>query len=414
MTAGSLDVAIIGAGPYGLSIAAHLREAGVEHCLFGVPMEAWADHMPAGMNLKTDASSSDLSDPEGVATYQRFCVEHGVATKGVPVALATFLAYGRDFASRFAPAAEGKRLVRLDRAAGGLEIEFDDGSRLTARRVVIASGIMPFYHVPPEFRDLPPELLSHSSAYGPLDRLDGKQVAIIGAGASALDLAALLNERGTAVTLITRAPQFTIFGTPGPPRPLLERLRAPSSRLGPGWLFRLSEESPRLVRWFPEAQRRAILRRAFVPAGGYDLQGRVMGQVPLRLGCRVERALERGGRVLLELCALDGAREAFACDHLLAATGYRIDVARLDFLPARISAGLRTTEGSPHLSFDYQSSVDGLYFVGPTAAYAFGAAMRFVYGAMHPARRLARHLPKALLRRSVRAGAISAPQASPH
>lgn len=413
MTAGSLDVAIIGAGPYGMSIGAHLRAARVEHRVFGVPMEAWADHMPAGMNLKTDASSSDLSDPEGLATYQRFCAERGIASKGAAVGLATFLAYGRDFASRFAPEAEGKHLVRLDRAAGGLEIEFDDGEKLTARRVVIATGIMPFYHVPQEFRDLPQELFSHSSTYGPLDRLDGREVAIIGAGASGLDLAALLHERGTAVTLIVREPQVTIFGMPGPPRPLLERLRAPSSRLGPGWFFRLSEESPRLVRWFPEAQRQAILRGAFVPAGGYDLQGRVIGRVPLRLGCRVERASERGGRVLLQLRGLDGAREEFLCDHLLAATGYRIDLARLEYLSERTKAGLRTTEGSPHLSLDYESSVGGLYFVGPASAYAFGAAMRFVYGAMHPARRLARHLPKALLRRSVRTGALSVPAASP-
>ncbi|HEV2302417.1 MAG TPA: FAD-dependent oxidoreductase [Stellaceae bacterium] len=414
MTAGRLDVAIIGAGPYGLSIAAHLRAARVEHRLFGTPMEAWADHMPAGMNLKTDASSSDLSDPERRLTFRRFCAEHAIAADAAPVPLATFLAYGRAFASQCAPEAELKRLVRLDRGLGGFEIEFDDGESLTARRVVIATGILPFCHVPAELRHLPAALLSHSSSYGPLDRLDGKEVAIIGAGASALDLAALLTERGTAVTVIARRPQVTILGAPGPPRTILQRLRAPSSRLGPGWFFRLSEESPRLARLLPAAQRRAMLRATSAPSGGHDLEGRVVGRVPLHLGRSVERVSEHGGRVLVETHARDGTREGFACDHLLAATGYRIDVARLDFLSERIKAGLRAADGSPTLSADFQSSIDGLYFVGPNAAYAFGPAMRFVYGAMHPARRLARDLPKALFRRSIRAAVVRALAARPH
>lgn len=412
MTAASLDVAIIGAGPYGLSIAAHLRAARVEHRIFGAPMQAWADHMPSGMHLKTDASSSDLSDPQGQATFGRFCIEHAMARDGAPVALATFLAYGRDFASRFAPQAEPKRLVRLDRAAGGLEIEFDDGESLTARRVVIATGILPFYHVPAELRQLPLELLSHSSAYGSLDRLDGKEVAILGAGASALDLAALLSERGTAVTLFARQRQVTILGMPGPPRTLLQRLRAPSSRLGPGWLFRLSEESPRLTRLLPPALRRGMLYAAFRPSGGHDLKGRVAGRVPLCLGHSIERASAHAGRVLLETVAHDGTRGEFACDHVLAATGYRIEIARLEFLSARIRAGMHVADGSPALSADYESAEGGLYFVGPNAAYAFGPVMRFVYGAVHPARRLARHLPKALFRRSIRSAAVRALEAN--
>lgn len=412
--AGWLDVAIIGAGPYGLSIAAHLRAARVEHRIFGAPMQAWADHMPPGMNLKTDARSSDLSDPAGRATFGRFCEERGLAADGAVVPLATFLAYGQAFAARFAPEAENKRLVRLDRAVGGLEIEFDDGEVLTARRVVVATGILPFYHVPAELRQLPPELLSHSSAYGPLARLDGKEVAIIGAGASALDLAALLHERGTAVTVIARRPQVTILGSPGPPRPLLQRLRAPSSRLGPGWLFRLSEEWPDLVRLVPPAQRRAMLRSAFAPSGGRDLDGRVIGRVPLRLGRSLEHASVRSGRVLVETIARDGTHETFAGDHLLAATGYRIEIARLDFLSARITAGLRVVDGSPALSADFESSEGALYFVGPNAAYAFGPVMRFVYGAAHAANRLARHLPKALFRRSVRSAAINALGATSH
>ena len=72
-----LDVAIIGAGPYGLSIAAHLAKRGVSHRIFGIPMESWARSMPRGMALKSDGRSSDLSDPDGLLTLKAYCKSHG-------------------------------------------------------------------------------------------------------------------------------------------------------------------------------------------------------------------------------------------------------------------------------------------------------------------------------------------------
>src|SRR5215472_6714736 len=39
----AIDIAIIGAGPYGLSLAAHLREYGVHFRIFGQPMQFWCD-----------------------------------------------------------------------------------------------------------------------------------------------------------------------------------------------------------------------------------------------------------------------------------------------------------------------------------------------------------------------------------
>src|SRR5665213_655470 len=94
-----LDVAIIGAGPYGLSIAAHLTKAGIEHRIFGVPMQSWDKSMPKGMALKSDGRSSDLSDPDGTSTLKAFCQSQGYPHHDTqwPIPVEVFTEYGLAF-----------------------------------------------------------------------------------------------------------------------------------------------------------------------------------------------------------------------------------------------------------------------------------------------------------------------------
>jgi cation diffusion facilitator CzcD-associated flavoprotein CzcO len=66
------QAAIIGAGPYGLSIAAHLNACGVRPQVFGRPMSGWRDGMPRGMRLKSDGFASSLSNPSGEFTLKAF------------------------------------------------------------------------------------------------------------------------------------------------------------------------------------------------------------------------------------------------------------------------------------------------------------------------------------------------------
>jgi cation diffusion facilitator CzcD-associated flavoprotein CzcO len=89
----AVDVAIVGAGPYGLSVAAHLRGAGVSYRQFGLPMHLWRDAMPRGMFLKSQGFASNLSDPERSHTLEAFCAKTGrpYASYGLPVALDTFV-----------------------------------------------------------------------------------------------------------------------------------------------------------------------------------------------------------------------------------------------------------------------------------------------------------------------------------
>jgi thioredoxin reductase len=404
-----LDVAIIGAGPYGLSIAAHLRGAGVDHRIFGTPMDFWQCHMPPGMLLKSDGAGSDLSDPEGRLTLAAFCREQGIDHHPnlLPVALETFVAYGIAFQARVAPRVEAKRLVALTGTGVGHRLDFDDGESVSVRHVIMATGVLPFAHIPDELAHLPAELASHSSNYGPLDALEGREVVIVGGGSSGLDFAALLHERGSPVTVVARTARPNIHTPPLAHLSRLRRLRYPSSRIGGGWLLRICDDAPQLIHLLPEQQRLALVRNTLGPSGGYFIRDRVVGRVPLKYGRIVERAEERGGRVVLHTVGRGGTREAIAGDHVLMATGYRVDLDRLAVLAAEVRARIRMVQQTPVLSANFESSVPGLYFVGTASANSFGPVMRFAIGAVHPARRLARHLRKALVRRLVAVPAVA-------
>ena len=155
-----LDIAIIGAGPYGLSLAAHLRKHSHSFRIFGRTMDSWLSQMPRGMMLKSDGFASDIYDPDREFTLRCFCAEHSIeyADTGIPVRLDTFAAYGIAFAERMVPEVENRLVVSLDVAPVGFLLGLDNGETLTARRVVLATGITHFAYVPPELCTLPPHL----------------------------------------------------------------------------------------------------------------------------------------------------------------------------------------------------------------------------------------------------------------
>ena len=182
---GSSKVAIIGAGPYGLSIAAHLRAHGIDFRIFGRPMHSWRMRMPAGMLLKSEGFASSLHDPARRFTLERFCAERGLryAAKNVPVPLQTFAEYGLAFQRQLVPNVEEKAVVGLDRAPYGFLLRLDDGETVAADRVVVAVGITYFPHVPAGLAHLPPDTFSHTSDHHDLARFKGADVTVIGGGA---------------------------------------------------------------------------------------------------------------------------------------------------------------------------------------------------------------------------------------
>lgn len=391
------QVAIVGAGPYGLALAAHVRAAGVSVRHFGRPMRLWREAMPCGMFLKSQGFASNVSDPDGTHTLEAYCQAAGraYASYGLPVPLDVFIGYGEWFRAKLVPDLEEALVTDLSERDGEFELTLETGERARARRVVIAAGVEHFAHVPEPLASLPPGLCTHSCYHTDLAAFSNQEVVVVGAGQSALETAALAHENGCNVTLVARTARLAWNGAPLPPdRPLPERLREPESGLGSGWATAFYSNHPELFRHLPAATRVYRARTALGPAGASWLRSRVEGQFPVLTGWQVAGAAEQDGGVRLGLTGAGGATRELAADHVIAATGYRADAARLPFIGDQLRSGLRTLASSPVVGRDYQSSIPGLYFIGPAVAPTFGPVMRFVYGTKYAAPAVARQLTR--------------------
>ncbi|MEU6132196.1 NAD(P)-binding domain-containing protein [Saccharopolyspora sp. NPDC047091] len=404
----TVDVAIVGAGPYGLSLAAHLRSAGVSYRQFGIPMDLWRSRMPRGMFLKSQGFASNLSDPDRSHTLRNFCQEigHGYADYGVPVSLENFIAYADWFREQRGLEVEEVLVSDVDQKADGFELALEDGGTAKARSVVIAAGVQHFPRTPEVFSDLPAELCTHSSEHTDLSGFDGAAVLVVGAGQSALESAALLHEHGADVRLIARARNVVWNGRPLlPDRPLLRRVREPEAGLGSGLSTWFYSEHPDLFRHLPESQRVLRARTALGPAGGWWLRERVEGVLPVHVGHTVDWAKTVGDQVRLGVRTFGGGGREFTADHVICATGYPPDLERLGFVNPRLRSRLRTLDRTPRVGADFESSVPGLFFIGAAVTPSHGPVMRFVYGADHAVRRVGARLTSTSGARRVRAGA---------
>jgi len=395
-----LDVAIIGSGPYGLSAAAHLKSRGVDFRIFGHPMSTWLNHMPKGMRLKSEGFASCLYDPKSQLTLEKYCQAKGLPYQdvGLPVPLETFCSYGLEFQQRFVPNLEKEMVTSLHRESVGFKVCLDNGEVVDAKKVVIAVGLSYFARVPSSLSALSEEFVTHSRKHSTVDRFKGREVAVVGAGASALDLASILHQNGASVQVIARKPEIRFQGVPELPRPLLKRFRAPMTTIGPGWQSVFCTEAPLLFRQLPESIRLEAVRKILGPAPCWFTKDEVVGKVPFHVGVEITKAKTQNNRVSLELTDSAGARRVVSADHVIAATGYKVDLHRISFFNPDLLTRIASVEETPVLSSNFESSIQGLYFLGILAANTFGPVLRFACGAGFAARRLSSYLARSASR----------------
>ena len=394
LTDNNVDIAIIGAGPYGLSLAAHLRGSGRRLRIFGTPMHSWSHHMPRGMHLKSEGFASNLYDPEGKLTLEAFCAEKSIAYGdiGVPVAIETFIAYGREFQRRWVPEVEDVGITSLKESGRGFELTTSAGETVGARRVVVAAGIVRFAYLPPQLTAIYSTMVSHSSQHHDLTGFRGRKVAVLGAGASAVDLAALLLEAGANVELIARRQSIEFHSPPNEPRPLMQRLLAPRSGLGTGWRSRMCTDIPLVFHALPESLRVRAVERHLGPSSCWFVRDAVDGHVTMHLGVSITSVSTLDRCVRLEVTQQGREARRLEFEHVIAATGYRAAVSRLTFLNESVQSRILKTVEAPKLNRHFESSIPGLFFIGAAAANSFGPLLRFAFGARFAARRVAARL----------------------
>lgn len=389
-----LDTTIVGAGPYGLSIAAHLRAAQIPFQMFGSPMESWRRYMPEGMILKSERFASSLWDPNRRFTLERYCLEKGLPYRpvGDPLSLASFLEYAEWFRQHAAGESRDVRIVRIRRDTNSFSVELVDGTSFTSRRVILATGHMPFRAIPPQLSHLPEPLLLHTTGIGDVKAFAGRGVTIIGAGQSTLETAALLHEAGARVRILVRGSRVE-WNSTSRQRSLLARILAPSAGIGAGWKSWAISELPGVFRWyFPANKRHCFVERAYGPSGAWWLRDRVDRRIELHLNCMVETATAQNGNVRVAARGSQGQIE-FMTNHIIAGTGFKVDIEKFDYLDAGLRQSIaRENAGIPSLDSHFETSVQGLFIVGVATAPVFGPIMRFMYGAKHVAPMLARRL----------------------
>jgi cation diffusion facilitator CzcD-associated flavoprotein CzcO len=379
------DVAVIGAGPYGLAAAAHLRAAGLATRVFGHTMAFWRRNMPKGMKLRHATSISGLDDSVTLEAFARGHPEAAIR----PLPIETFIAYAEWFQRHAVPDLDRRKVTRVGPAAGGFELRLEGGEVIEAERVVVALGLNNQDFRPAEFIGLPARLVSHSCEHADLSHFHGRRVAVIGRGQSACEPAVLLREAGARVEMLARGPIHWIGSETSDHghhsvKWRLHDLLSPHFTIGPfplSWLVVM----PNLMHGLPPSLRERIGTRCLRPAATAWLRPH-WGDVRVSIGCTVRDAQPAGDGVALRLD--NGA--TLDVDHVLLATGYRVDIAKYRMLAPELLHRVDCVDGCPVLSGGFESSVPGLHFVGSCAVASFGPFMRFVAGTSYAAPALAR------------------------
>jgi FAD-dependent urate hydroxylase len=410
-----VEVAIVGSGPNALSLAAHLRARGVSYRIFGPAMRFWRA-MPRGLNLKSFAFATNISVPEPGNSFPEWCRQQGLEDHE-PCSMASYTAYGLAMQMRFVPDLEETEIVQVKSAGEHrFQLMTATGEILYARNVVSATGLSGQAYTPAVLTGLG-NRATHTFAIDSFDQFAGKEVAVIGAGSSAIEAAALVHEAGGRAHLLVRKPHVSFNMRSSPDRPLMQRILNPDTVLGAGFMNWLLQTLPWGVYFIPEKRRVRLVKGWLPPTAPWWIRERFEGHVEVHLRTTVVDAKVAQERVQLLLQTEGESSRTQSVDHVIAGTGYVLDVDRLAYLDADLRRRIRRVEKAPALSLRFESSVAGLYFVGPLTAFNFGPVFRFVSGARFAApviaRRLARrahskparHLEPKTLSDSSRAGA---------
>jgi thioredoxin reductase len=352
--------------------------------------------MPIGMLLRSERPGTHIADPNRTLTLDHFETEQRTALpRRIP--LDDFIAYGLWYQQRAVPKVDSRRVIQISSTSGRFRLTLSDGNIISAERVVVATGLEGYASRPAAFANVPVTLAPHSSEVRNPAAFAGLEVAVMGAGQSALELAALLHEAGAHVEVIARHPMIHFLSG----RDLLRhspvhKLIYPPGELGPpgiNWIIEL----PELFRSLPSPMQRWVALQVG-PVGAAWLRPR-LEKVRMTASRSVVAAKPVEGR--LHLVLNDGSERLV--DRAVLATGYKIDIDKETILEPTLAKSLRRMNGVPELASGLESSVPGLHFAGAVAAANFGPLMRFVAGTGYAARAITRHVVPSRMAAPIRA-----------
>ena len=381
------DVAVVGAGPYGLALAAACRAAGRSTVIFGPALETWRQ-MPAGMELRAAWKEMSLTRANEPGSLEEWCSSTGM-TPHEPMTVTEFIAYATWFGDRYAGERTAGLVTDVETGAGArLSVRTNDASWHVSE-VVIAPGIGPFPYVPDRFAEsLDDPRVGLAAGYEGADDA-GRRVAVVGGGQSALEAAATAVRSGAETTLLARSGvHWFTDHEPSRPRGELRRrafeLAYPAVGYGPPPLNRLVLH-PDLFARLPVEARRRLSDRLLRPGGSPWLRAAVVGKATIEEGVEVTTMSRTEAGVSLSLT--DGRTAEF--DRVLFGTGYRFRLDALAFLSPELRSRIRLEGGWPVLDRAFRTTERRIRLVGFPAEGRFGPIARFVLGVPFTAARVA-------------------------
>jgi thioredoxin reductase len=346
------------------------------------------------MFLKSEPYGSAISAATrgyDVATYARLHGFDDYVDRVGPLSLERFLGYSDWFTDQLVPDVRDLTVTNVTPEDGGFKVEFAEEGPAFARQVIVATGLLPYMHIPAELSGLPSDLMTHSSVHDRLEQFSGRRVAVIGAGQSALQTGALLLEAGAEVQVVARRHELIWEAAVAQVLRLPDYILRPPSKLCEGWGCAFAD-SPDAFRLLPESVRVRKALTSFGPKGAWWLRERVEDVVDVLTGHQLRSAEPHGSGVRLHL---DGAkRSSIEADHVIAGTGFRIDVSRLTYLSQEIQTGLTTRGNCPLVNRAGESTIPGMYFAGALTSVSLGPGVRFISGTHQTAPQLARSVAR--------------------
>jgi cation diffusion facilitator CzcD-associated flavoprotein CzcO len=381
------DVAVVGAGPYGLAVAAACAAAGRSAVVFGPPMETWRQ-MPAEMELRAAWREMALTRAGAPGSLEEWCESTGV-TPHEPMTVTEFIVYATWFAERYVADRVHAMVTSIERGEEGSLSVHAGGGAWRVSDVVVAPGIGPFPHVPEVFADAIEDARVGFAAGSEPTEDEGLRVAVIGAGQSAVEAAAAAVRSGAETTLVARSTvHWFADHEPSHPRGPLQRrlfeLAYTAVGYGPPPLNRLVLH-PDLFARLPVALRRRLTGRLLRPGASPWLREGVVGKATIEEG--VEVTAVSCGENAVRLTLSDG--RALEFDRVLLGTGYRFRLDRLGFLSAELRDRIRVEGGWPVLDHAFRCTEPRVRLVGYPAEGRFGPIARFVLGVPFTAARIA-------------------------
>ena len=379
------DVVVVGAGPYGLSTAAHLLGRGLKIAIFGKSVSFWREQMPKGMLLRSEWWATSLSDPHKLYAMECYLQERGEHPQA-PLPIGMFIDYTQWFQKHVVPNVDETYVTSIEQKEDKFVVTLVDDRKVQSSIVVLAPGLCHYVYCPPEFDHLPAELVSHTSNHSTFDCFAGKRVVVIGGGQSSLETAALAHESGAYVQLVTRHHLVWLqgLGFLAENRSLIKRLRHPKAGISYGWLSWGLEHLPYAFQHLSRPTKDWLLRGRYGPAGAPWLKPRVEGKVLLHESQEIREVKEVDDGVKLAL----SNNTVLKADHVILGTGYRVDIHNLPMVHPTLLAKVQTYQNSPVLNSWFESSVPGLYFVGSSSVSSCGPLYRFVIGTEAAAQRV--------------------------